>query len=150
MGQRKKIYLASPLGFAETTRPLLRDIAYHLEQVGLDVYEPFSENVQFDAYINPHKVMQADLDGIDECDGVFAVLNGEPPDVGVAVEVGYAAARGKKIFLFRDDFRRCTDSQDFPVNLMFLAGQPHDWTKNFIKKFEDIKGNKELRAWSSS
>ena len=128
----------------------MRDIEYKLLDAGFDVYEPFWENGQYDAFVEPHRVMQADLDGIDACDGVLAVLNGEPPDVGVAVEIGYAAAKGKKIFLFRDDFRRCTDSKDFPVNLMFLAGQPKDWQKNFITDIGELVGHKEMLKWLNS
>ena len=42
-----------------------------------------------------------------ESDGIFAVVNGAPPDEGVMVELGMAIALGKPTFLFRDDFRQC-------------------------------------------
>ena len=40
------------------------------------------------------------------------------------VELGMAIAWGKPVFLFRDDFRRCTDSEAYPLNLMVFAGLP--------------------------
>ena len=48
-------------------------------------------------------------------DATFAVVNGVPPDEGVMVELGMAIALGKPTFLFRDDFRRATDSEEYPA-----------------------------------
>ena len=41
------------------------------------------------------------------------------------VELGVAIALGHRIFLFRDDYRRCTDCEDYPLNLMLFAGCPN-------------------------
>jgi len=59
-----------------------------------------------------------------DADGIFAVVNGCPPDEGVMVELGMAIAWEKAVFLFRDDFRRCTDSEAYPLNLMLFTGLP--------------------------
>ena len=40
------------------------------------------------------------------------------------VELGMAIAWNKPVFLFRDDFRRCTDSEAYPLNLMVFTGLP--------------------------
>ena len=40
------------------------------------------------------------------------------------VELGMAIAWEKPVFLFRDDFRRCTDSEAYPLNLMVFTGLP--------------------------
>ena len=40
------------------------------------------------------------------------------------VELGLAIAWEKPVFLFRDDFRRCTDSEAYPLNLMLFTGLP--------------------------
>ena len=122
MGTPKKVvYLANNWGFAPTTaNGPLKDMVKVLEDAGFAVLEPFARNQDAD---NPRATCEKDLDDIRASDYVVAVLNGEPPDVGVAVEVGYAAALGKHIFLFRDDFRICGDTSTFPVNLMFMAGQ---------------------------
>ena len=37
-----------------------------------------------------------------------------------------AIAWEKPVFLFRDDFRRCTDSEVYPLNLMLFTGLPAD------------------------
>ena len=42
------------------------------------------------------------------------------------VELGMAIAWTKPVFLFRDDFRRCTDSEVYPLNLMLFTGLPED------------------------
>lgn len=134
---KPKVYLANPYGFSKVTKTALLVLQYALEDIGFDVYEPFTHTNQKGVETDPHRIMRDDLQAIDDCDIVFAVVNGEAPDVGVAVEVGYAAAKGKPIALFRDDFRQCTDSTEFPVNLMFLAGQPKDNWKASI--YTDVK-----------
>ena len=42
------------------------------------------------------------------------------------VELGAAIALGKPTFLFRDDYRKCTDSNEYPLNLMIFTGIPYD------------------------
>ena len=42
------------------------------------------------------------------------------------VELGMAIALGKPTFLFRDDFRRATDSEEYPLNLMLFTGIPEE------------------------
>ena len=146
---KKRLYLASPYGFAKTWKHLRWELDYHLQCAGFLVHDPFEQACQKNVSVDPYSTMKADLAGIDKCDGVFAVINGEPPDVGVAVEIGYAAAKGKPIFLFRDDFRKCTDSERFPVNLMLLAGQKEgDW-KYWIEDVEQIRHNARLKEWKS-
>ena len=40
------------------------------------------------------------------------------------VEFSVAIALNQTIFLFRSDFRRCTDSEHYPLNLMLFALLP--------------------------
>ena len=74
---------------------------------------------------------QADRRDVRDADGIFAVVNGCPPDEGVMVELGMAIAWGKPTFLFRDDCRRCTDSESYPLNLMVFTGLPRKGWENF-------------------
>ena len=120
---RKTIYLATPYGFSQQQKALLLPpIVQALEAMGAQVWEPFERNNQIDfsqagwAY----RVAQADLNDVKNCDGIFAVVNGTPPDEGVMVELGVAIALNKAIFLFRDDFRRCTDSEQYPLSKTYL------------------------------
>ena len=79
-----------------------------------------------------YRVAQRDLQDVRDADALFAIVNGTPPDEGVMVELGAAIALGKPTFLFRDDFRRCTDSEQYPLNLMLFAGLPEQGWKDYV------------------
>lgn len=77
-------------------------------------------------------------------------VNGTPPDEGVMVELGIAIALKKKIFLFRDDFRKCTDSEDYPLNLMIFAGSGPGqiWKNSFYTNINQITDESmDLALW---
>ena len=92
---------------------------------------------------------RADLRDVREVDGLFAVVNGCPPDEGVMVELGLAIAWEKPVFLFRDDFRRCTDSEMYPLNLMLFTGLPAaGWEAAWYGSIEEIADPaKALARW---
>jgi nucleoside 2-deoxyribosyltransferase len=95
-------------------------------------------------------VGQSDLRAVREADGIFAVVNGAPPDEGVMIELGAAIALGKATFLFRDDFRRSADCEDYPLNLMLFTGLPRDdWRRWYFTSFEEIGSpDKALVSWA--
>ena len=148
----KTLYLASPYGFsAQQKEVLLPPFCAVLSEMGAEVWEPFARNNQVD-FADPDwawKVGQADLDDVRRCDGVFAIVNGTPPDEGVMVELGAAVALGKKTFLFRDDFRRCTDSGEYPLNLMLFTGLPRQgWRDYYYSALDEIPDpDKALARW---
>ena len=153
MGQLR-LYLASPYGFSRHWRErLLPDFITALEQLGLEVWEPFSRNGQVDL-AEPGwawRVAQADLQDVRDADGLLAIVNGTPPDEGVMLELGAAIGLGKPVFLYRDDFRHCSDSEDYPLNLMVFSGLPQDgWQEWFYESIEEL-GNpsKALMRWIS-
>ena len=129
MASRRTLYLANPYGFsAGLARGLLQDLARALEELGAVVWEPFS-NVDHDDPDAPQwawRIGQANVNAVRQADGIFAVVNSCPPDEGVMVEVGLAISWRKPVFLFRDDFRRCSDTDAYPLNLMVFAGYPAD------------------------
>ena len=148
----KKIYLASPYGFsAHWKEQLLPPFVAALEGMGAEVWEPFERNNQVDFSQSgwAYKVGQADLRDVVESDATFAIVNGTPPDEGVMVELGAAIASEKKTFLFRDDFRRCTDSEDYPLNLMLFTGLPEDgWRDYFYTSLAELAApDKALARW---
>lgn len=149
----KKICLASPYGFSSQQRTTLLPVFVEmLSQIDAEVDEPFAGNqqVKFAAEKGwAYKIGQRDLQGIRECDAVFAIVNGAPPDEGVMVELGAAIALGKKTFLFRDDFRRSADCEDYPLNLMLFTGLPEeDWRDCFYTSVEEIPSpDKALVRW---
>ena len=86
--------------------------------------------------------------GIRKSDGVLAVVNGATPDEGVMVEVGYAYALDKPVFLFRDDKRICADTAAYPLNLMVYAGLPDDWRSYWYTGVEELGStDKALARW---
>ncbi|MYH03480.1 MAG: nucleoside 2-deoxyribosyltransferase [Cenarchaeum sp. SB0669_bin_11] len=149
----KTLYLANPYGFSESQRqtilPQLVDI---LEEMGFTVWEPFTKNQDLTQYNDPYRVGQADMNDVYNADGIFAVVNGTPPDEGVMVELGMAIAKGKRIFLFRDDFRRCTDTDTYPLNLMLFVGFAKDtWRDHYYTSIDEIKSpRKALYQWVHS
>ncbi len=150
---RKTIYLANPYGFsAQQKALLLPEIAAALAALGLEVWEPFARNNQVD-FSQPgwaYRVAQADARDVREADAIFAVVNGAPPDEGVMVELGIAIALGKPTFLFRDDFRRVTDSEEYPLNLMLFAGMPREgWEDYYYTSVAEIASpDKALARWA--
>ena len=151
----RTIYLASPYGFsAQWKRLLLPEFVKALESLGLEVWEPFARNGQVDLAESgwAYRVAQRDLQDVRDADAFFAIVNGTPPDEGVMVELGVAIALGKPVFLFRDDFRRCTDSEQYPLNLMLFAGLPRDeWQEHLYTDLDEIKApEKALVRWINS
>ena len=149
----KTIYLASPYGFSTQQKAmLLPPIVAALEELGLEVWEPFARNNQVDFLAEgwAYRVGQADFRDVATSDAIFAVVNGVPPDEGVMVELGMAIALEKPTFLFRDDFRRLTDSEQYPLNLMLFTGLPQkDWQDYFYMSVEEITApDKALARWA--
>ena len=114
--------------------------------MGVEVFEPFARNSNID-FATPgwaNKVAISNLNDLRLCDGFFAIVNGIPPDEGVMVELGVAIALGKPIFLFRDDFRKCTDSDEYPLNLMIFLGMPFDsWEDYYYCSIDEIDCKKK-------
>ena len=149
----KTIYLASPYGFSiQQKTMLLPPIVSALEELGLEVWEPFARNnqVDFSEAGWAYRIGQRDAEDVAEADAIFAVVNGVPPDEGVMVELGMAIALGKPTFLFRDDFRRVTDSEQYPLNLMLFTGLPSEgWQDSYYTSVEEIASpEKALARWA--
>ncbi len=150
---RRTIYLANSYGFSAQQRTLLLpQIVAALEALGLEVWEPFERNNQVDMS-RPgwaYGIGQADFRDVREADAIFAVVNGVPSDEGVMVELGMAVALGKPTFLFRDDFRRATDSEEYPLNLMLFTGMPREgWERYYYTSIEEVGSpEKALARWA--
>ena len=153
--QDKTLYLASPYGFSDHWRvKLLPEFVSKLELMGARVWEPFDRNseVDFSTHGSAYKVACSNFEDLKKSDGIFAIVNGSPPDEGVMVELGMAIALGKPTFLFRDDFRKCTDSNEYPLNLMIFIGLPYDsWNDYYYRSLDEIENkNKAIYKWLSN
>ena len=151
---KKKLYLANPYGFSKHTKKLIPEFISIFNSLNIEVYEPFERTKNL---INKGKgwaydVAHSNYDDIKNSDGMFAIVNGNPPDEGVMVEVGIALAFQKEIFLFRDDFRNCSDTDEYPLNLMIFLGLDKEmWFKNYFEAIEEILSDKKnLIKWAKN
>ena len=150
----RTLYLANPYGFSAQQREgPLQQLAASLESMGAEVWEPFARSAEIDP-ADPswaYQIGQANLRDVREADGLFAVVNGCPPDEGVMVELGMAIVWEKPVFFFRDDFRRCTDSEAYPLNLMLFIGLPETgWEASWYTSIEELADpEKALARWLS-
>ena len=151
-----KIYLAGPLGFSEAGRSFHRNtVVREVRRLGHEPLDPWE--LTDEARIGAVKRMPCGPErrdawrrlnaeigsnnraAIDQCDLVFAVLDGVDVDSGTAAEIGYAFARGKPILGYRGDFRLSADNEGSIVNLqveyfIFESGG------TIIAAFDDFAG----------
>lgn len=129
----KRIYLASPLGFAESTRGFMIQTIERLARTA-GVVNPWDSG-QFDADLAAarasndlaerktmfHKINLAigakNEELIRACEGLVAILDGVDVDSGTAGEIGFAYGLGKTVFGLRTDWRVTGDNEAAGVNL---------------------------------
>lgn len=128
-----RIYLASPLGFAESTRHfmehLIERISTHVEVTNPWDDKRFEAEFAKIAELDSRSEAQAALaaintelgranaESIRNAAGVVAILDGVDVDSGTAAEIGYAYALGKRCYGLRTDFRLAGDNPGSIVNL---------------------------------
>ena len=143
---KKKLYLANPYGFSKQTKNLLYEFINIFSDLNIEVFEPFERAKQLTQQKSEwaHNVAISNFRDLKKCDCIFAIVNGNPPDEGVMIELGIAIALKKEIFLFRDDFRNCSDSNQYPLNLMLFLGLPRDdWKKYYFESLKEINSDKK-------
>ena len=159
MKKQKKIYIASPLGFSEAGRFFLYEKLVPLfTGLGLDVIDPWTltpsdlinsaasmpagtEKIEAWSVLN-RVIAENNTRGIDESDGLFAVLDGADVDSGTAAEIGYASAKGKTVTAYRGDFRSAGDNEGSVVNLQvawFIESSGGRITSTLKEAEEEIK-----------
>jgi nucleoside 2-deoxyribosyltransferase len=129
-----RAYLAGPLGFSEAGRSFLYDkLIPALAAAGVEVVDPWTLTdpaaIKGAQALPPGLrkqlawralnavIAKANVEAIDSCPLVIAVLDGTDVDSGTAAEIGYAFARGKRILGYRGDFRLAADNEGCAVNL---------------------------------
>jgi len=126
------VYVSSPFGFTESGRDYYGKLLRALERRGFTVLDPWcpdgrswtDERLEWaaragvrHAELACQEIAQRNARWIEQANAVLAVLEGSDVDSGVAVEVGYAAAKGKPIVGLRSDRRRAADSVGSRINL---------------------------------
>lgn len=149
---KKKLYLANSYGFSNQKKKLLLEFIRIFNELDIEVYEPFekTKNLNNQAGNWAFDLAKANYEALISSDCIFAIVNGTPPDEGIMIELGIAIALRKEIFLFRDDFRNCTDNDKYPLNLMLFLGLPKDnWKKYYLESIKEITSNdKKFKEWA--
>ena len=97
---KKKLYLANSLGFSKQAKNLLYEFINIFNELNVEVYEPFerTKNIIKGEDNWAYDLADRNLNDLKKCDCIFAIVNGNPPDEGVMIELGIAIALKKKIF----------------------------------------------------
>lgn len=122
---RPTAYVASPYGFAESTRLFYEERLLPVVQRHVEVIDPWKAALPDDDEADPARRWLAlgdvHLASIAErSDLVVACLDQEPPDNGTVVEVAWAAAHGKPVIAYRNDLRQGGE-EGLRYNLMIGA-----------------------------
>ena len=95
-----KLYFAGPL-FTTPERTWNAEVTAALRAAGHEVFLPQEQEPGRDAA----GIFATDVGGIDQADGLVAIMDGPDPDSGTSWEVGYAFGLKKWIVLVRTDIR---------------------------------------------
>jgi nucleoside 2-deoxyribosyltransferase len=112
---KEKVYLSGPLFSRAEIEWGSRIKAGILEKLGdkADVIWPHEM-----ASGSPEEIFQANLEALDGCNIMVAILDGAQVDDGTAWEIGYHYSRGRKIIGIRTDFRKAGETNSSKVNAM--------------------------------
>ena len=101
-----KIYIAGPL-FNTHERWYLEHIAEILENAGYKTFLPHRDAGLLGQITLERRstLFYADLEALDRCDIIVALLTGPDQDSGTSAELGYSYAKGKPCYGITDDFR---------------------------------------------
>ena len=85
---RKKLYLANPYGFSKQTKNLLHEFIQIFNDLNIEVFEPFERTKRLIEQESEwaYEVARSNFLDLKECDCIFAIVNGNPPDEGVMIE----------------------------------------------------------------
>lgn len=140
MPTKKKVYIASPIGFSYHGDYADR-IKARVKELGLEPVDPWDMEV-------PMHLKNPDMShawwignqnrlAIQKADYLLGVLDGTQVDDGTASEIGFAAAIGMPCFGLRTDFRKVGDHGDVLINLQVQYWI--EWSGGQIfRKIEDI------------
>ena len=134
-----RIYFAGPL-FTQEDKKINEYYAARFRSIGGKVYLPQEYKIP-DAEKMPNRnwaiqVNAHDMKMLEACDMVIAIVRGgKASDDGTAFEIGYAAALGKRIWIYADERE--------PISLMFLNENIKIFESGSL--FDEILGKDSLR-----
>ncbi len=130
-----KVFIASPLGFAESSRLFLPKLRERLQELGWEPVDPWASSMDLEEELRQADSLAGPLDRRRElhrfsmriaernasllrsCGRVLAVLDGPDVDSGTASEIGYAFGLEMRIDGYRGDFRRGGENDGVVINL---------------------------------
>jgi len=133
MADKKRIYLASPLGFADSTRGFMVETIARLAEV-VSVVNPWDDTTFVAEFERAHSLTDINQRRkafhrinigigaknermIRSVDMLVAVLDGVDVDSGTAGEMGFAYGLGMPVYGLRTDFRVSGDNEAAGINL---------------------------------
>lgn len=140
-----RIYLAGPL-FCQAERDYNSKIKAELTDAGFDVVLPQDSEPLFEptemgnteyAKESARKVFEKDLRLLDGCDVLVFNLDGRVPDEGACVELGYAFAKGKRVYGLKTDIRVA----EFGIDNMMISGMLGNKTAHSVGELVSMIGN---------
>ncbi|MEF9477159.1 nucleoside 2-deoxyribosyltransferase [Chryseobacterium sp. 1B4] len=94
--------MAGPF-FTVSERFLINEIYSILNGFDVDIFSPFHDAGIPVFKEDFEKIAKIDIDNLNNCDAVLAVISGNDP--GTLFEVGYAKASGKKVILLCENYK---------------------------------------------
>ena len=150
----KRIYLASPYGFSSQQRTTLLPVFVEiLSQMGAEVDEPLAGNQQVKFAAEKGWAYQISAKEISKAYGAVTAFSRSsmalPLTKASWSSWGRPLPSAKRPSLFRDDFRRSADCEDYPLNLMLFTGLPEEGWRDYVyASVEEIPSpEKALVRW---
>lgn len=114
------LYLAGPM-FSDNEKCYNVNMSFELEEY-FNIYLPQRDGGTMESHLKKGKdidlaveiMMEADLEALNRCDTILAVLEGPQVDDGTACEIGFVNALGKPCYGILTDPRK---QQKFSINL---------------------------------
>jgi nucleoside 2-deoxyribosyltransferase len=126
---RPRCYVASPLGFSETTRSWYADVYLPALAEVVEPVDPWSLTSEAEveaAHAAGHEreialeIGRRNIEAIRSSSLLIAQLDGQEPDSGTVAELGYAAGLGLRCFGIRSDWRQAGEP-GVPLNLQVVS-----------------------------
>lgn len=126
---RPRCYVASPLGFSETTRPWYQDVLLPALGSLVDPVDPWSLTTEQEiaaAHAAGRdreialEIGRRNIAAIRSSSLLVAQLDGQEADSGTVAELGFAAGLGLRCFGIRSDLRQAGEP-GVPLNLQVAA-----------------------------
>lgn len=138
-----QIYFAAPL-FSQAELEFNRELTARFEDDGYDVFLPQRDGIEnLDVYAEQEnlegmeevmmEIFEIDRDAVLESDILIAILDGQVPDEGVAIEMGIAYENDIPIIGLKTDRRIFAENE--PLNAM-IWGVMSEYTEDVDEFFE--------------